>query len=212
MSRLYIGIGGLARSGKDIFCKIARNILSANGYTSKRYAFADALKGDVAPFLREKCGVDVWTDDTSIKTDIRDFLVWYGTTFWRKRDDNKWINIIEKNIETDPENVQVALISDVRYPNEAKWIKNKNGFFVHLSKFITINDGSLVFFQRPPNEQEKINDPLISDLADACVKWSDVSITDIKITPEELVKNTYLKEEVFKSLQVCPGLSLTRLD
>lgn len=130
-----IGCTGVARSGKDTYCGIAMEILNRNGISSKKYSFADELKREVAGFLQEKCGVDVWTNITELKTDIRDFLVWYGTTFWRKRDPEKWIKIVNDSIEKDNGSIDVGFISDVRYPNEGDWIHNKSGKLIHISSY-----------------------------------------------------------------------------
>jgi thymidylate kinase len=54
-----IGVAGYARSGKDTFCAVAKDILEANGIKAKQYSFAMALKEEVKPFLRDVCGVDV---------------------------------------------------------------------------------------------------------------------------------------------------------
>jgi hypothetical protein len=203
-----IGVTGLARTGKDIYCKIATRILTDSGFVVKKYAFADTLKNEVLPFLRDVCGVDVWTDDTEIKTDIRDFLVWYGTTFWRKREPNRWIKNVE--IQLDKDKPDVALISDVRYPNEGHWIHSQEGFLVHLSKYTKQSpDGGQTWirrYQTAPNAEEAKNDPQMQMLANFKIVWEDL-INDgtVKISPEELAGNMYLREEVFKSLQACPG-------
>ena len=130
-----IAVSGFARSGKDLFCGIAKNILTKNGYRPKQYSFAGALKNQIAPFLKDTCGVDVWTEDSEIKKDIRDFLVWYGTTFWRKRDSNRWIREVDLNLKNDRDTVDIALISDVRYPNEADWVHSWQGYLVHISSY-----------------------------------------------------------------------------
>lgn len=207
MIKLYLGVGGLARSGKDLYCKIASNILTQSGYTVKKYAFADTLKNDVKPFLWDCCGVNVWTDDTETKTDIRDFLVWYGTTFWRKRDPNKWINKIEESIGLESNLVDIVFVSDVRYPNEADWIHKKNGFLVHISKFV--NSFGEIKFQKAPNKQEEINDPIVKSYSDSKIEWLDLTYGNtVKVDIDSLIDNIYLKEIVLKSLQLCPGLSL----
>ena len=52
MNDLYIGITGLARSGKDTFGEITYNILQQNEYECKKYSFANQLKSEVADFLK----------------------------------------------------------------------------------------------------------------------------------------------------------------
>lgn len=207
-----IGVTGLARAGKDIFCKISTDIIKKSNLRVKKYAFADTLKREVEPFLKNVCGVDVWTDDTEIKTDIRDFLVWYGTTFWRKREPNRWIKNVDIELEKDKNDVDVALVSDVRYPNEASWVHSRDGYLIHVSKYTKESlDGGRTWKRVPqqaPNSQEATNDPLMNGVADFRVVWEDLGAGGkVKINMDELAGNMYLKEEVFKSLQACPGLS-----
>lgn len=208
---VIIGVTGFARVGKDLYCNIAKNILALNGLNANRFAFADELKKEVEPFLKQICGVDVWTDDTQIKTDIRDFLVWYGTTFWRKREPLRWVSRVETAIKND-NRLDVALISDARYPNEGYWVHANEGWLVHLSKYKKHStDGGRTWdrhFQLPPNKEEETNDPLVRKMADYSIEWEDVTNGgSVKKTMLDLVDNTYLRELVFKSLQTCPSLS-----
>ena len=50
---MIIGITGLARCGKDTFCKYARQHLKSLNYESQRLAFADELKKDLDAFQKE---------------------------------------------------------------------------------------------------------------------------------------------------------------
>lgn len=210
---ITIGVTGFARTGKDLYCNIVKDILLMNGIKAKRYAFADELKKEVAPFLKELCGVDVWTEDTEIKTDIRDFLVWYGTTFWRKREPLRWVNRVDQSIKTGEFfGIDISLISDVRYPNEGHWVHANNGWLIHLSKYTKLSqDGGKTWdrvYQKAPNKQEELNDPLMHDMSDYKICWEDMTNGGtVKINMPELVNTMYLREIVFKSLQACPLLS-----
>jgi len=130
-----IGVAGYARAGKDTFTSIALEILAKNGIKAKQYSFAGALKEEVKKFLLENCGIDVYTQDTELKKDIRDFLVWYGTTFWRKRDPKHWIHKVDNQMKLDSDAVDIAIISDVRYPNEGEWIHAWGGYLVHVAAY-----------------------------------------------------------------------------
>ena len=200
-----IGVSGFARAGKDTFVTIAKNILAANGIAAVQYSFANTLKKEIEPFLRDMCGCDVWTQDTEIKKDLRDFLVWYGTTWWRKRDPKRWIRHVDVALKS--EQPQVALISDVRYPNEGEWIHSWGGYLIHVSAY-TIKelyceqgkykyDYEKVFFNAP-NEQEKLNDPLVKGMADYKIEWEAKGLS-----PQEAVDNLELQMEVLKALNAC---------
>src|SRR4051812_39499525 len=93
-----IGVGGYARSGKDTFVKIASKILSQNGYTSSKLAFADALKKDFESFIKEKYNIDVWTDDNAEKSLIRPLLVAHGCGKRNQTKGNYWIDKVNDQL------------------------------------------------------------------------------------------------------------------
>lgn len=203
-----IGVVGLARAGKDTFSSIAIDILKENGIKAKQYSFAGALKDEVKDFLQKTCGVNVYTQDTETKKDIRDFLVWYGTTFWRKRDPKRWIRVVDNQLKSDGNDVDIALVSDVRYPNEGEWVHSWAGYLVHVAAWkwadIDKTDKLSDFYQKEkkfldaPNEQERINDPIVKKMADYKLKWP------IKgLGPQEAVSDAELRLEVRKALNAC---------
>jgi hypothetical protein len=205
---IVIGISGIAFSGKDTFCLIAKNILEQHGYRVGKYSFADQMKKDVAPFLKEKCGVDVWTNDTELKTDFRDFLVWYGTTWWRKREPDRWIKRVE--LQVGANNADVVFVSDVRYPDEADWIHSYGkGWLIHIASYKSITDGLNRGreFDNAPNEQERINDPILENKANYKLEWKKQGIKNL----DEGLHNTYLVDEVTKCLKACPYLTIPKV-
>ena len=203
-----IGVRGLARAGKDTFVTIAKNILIKNGYTAKQYSFAEQLKKEVEPFLKKTCGVDVWTNDSEIKKDIRDFLVWYGTTFWRKRDPKRWIRGVDNQIKSDGTKIDFALVSDVRYPNEGEWVHSWNGYLVHVEAYKdqliycpmtgqTAGATEKKYFEAP-NEQEEINDPIVKAASDYKLEWRAKGLTQAQAAEDK-----ELQTEVLKALNAC---------
>ena len=78
MTKKYIGVSGVARSGKNLFCDIAIKQLSQKGVKAKQYALAYYLKKDCEEFIKTKLGLDVFTEKTDDKTIFREMLVWYG--------------------------------------------------------------------------------------------------------------------------------------
>lgn len=210
MSKLYIGISGLAFSGKDLCGKIIINYLTNLGMSPQRFALADELKVDVEEFLNVKCHTSPYTDDVNEKSKIRNFLVWYGC-YQRGVKPDYWIKKIEKSIELDSQ-CDAVIVPDIRFPNEAHWIHSKEGWLIHLSKYTKESpDGGRTWkriYQKPPNIEEETNDPIVKRLSDFCINWEDMSNNgSIKVNPNDLVNNIYLKEEALKSIQACPGLS-----
>lgn len=213
MNKLYIGISGFARTGKDLCGRIIQDLLNRNGLVSQRFALADELKMDVEEFLKVKCNVSPYIDDSEVKAKIRPFLVWYGC-YQRNRQPDYWIKQVEKNIEMNSMNspINVVVCTDIRFKNEADWIHSKDGWLIHLTKFTKeSNDGGKTWqrvFQQAPNEEELKNDPLVKNISDHQIVWEDLcNGGKVKVTTEELSSNMYLREEVYKSLVKCPRLS-----
>lgn len=142
MPTLIIGFSGKARSGKDT---AATAIIEARGgqYDIRRYAFADALKRWVAkqdvPRLCLEYGLpydfNAPMDDPLCPPPYgkqRALLQHIGTEIGRKRDPYIWIKLLKATL--DNERPQVALITDVRFPNELLWIKANYGAAVRVHR------------------------------------------------------------------------------
>jgi hypothetical protein len=126
-----IGICGYARSGKDT----AATALTGKGWTRK--AFADALKQDAATALRSsiiaghhnppKDEFMPWFTDPALKETFRPFMVEYGRAM-RNIYPTYWIERLA--LEIEPEKCYV--ITDVRYANEADWVRSRGGKVVEI--------------------------------------------------------------------------------
>ena len=116
-----IGLCGWARSGKDT----AAEALISRGFA--RVAFADALKREVCSGLgiaRERLEVE--------KASWRPLLVEWGRGR-RRVDQDCWIKLTRALVEKMPPSADVV-VTDVRYPNEAKWIWEQGGFVLRISR------------------------------------------------------------------------------
>lgn len=174
-----IGISGLARAGKNLFCDIAIQELNNRGYSAKQYALAYFLKKDCEQFVKEKLNLNVFSENTEEKSIFREFLVWYGGVKRKQTEGRYWTSLLYKEIEKDPSDI--VLVSDIRYAqylkDEVQWIQNElQGKLVHISKYTVLSDDTRKYTE-PPNEHERINDPLIRGLSDYTVEWMDVSST-----------------------------------
>lgn len=214
-----IGISGYARCGKDTFVGIAKEILTKNGYTPIRVAFADSLKNEVEHMLNaNKFQATVYTDKTEEKTLIRPLLVWWGC---QRRYESEgglhWVNVVENEIRNYANvtsnldiNKMVFLVSDVRFANEAKWIHEKfDGVVIHLKRYSLSNicDGgvnevperilkSTKVYDAAPNSEEAKNDPLVQDMADLRTEWESKK----KMTNVEAIQDLYLQQVVLDTL------------
>ena len=133
MNRL-IGVTGFARSGKDTFYERSKALLEKNDKKACRFAFADALKNECDTFLKEHTGISAFTEDSKEKEMIRPFLVTYGTDIRRKLDQNCWIKTIQQDIINKLDEGYFVFVTDVRFKNEAEWIKMNGGFVVNVNR------------------------------------------------------------------------------
>lgn len=124
---LIIGISGKKRSGKDTVADFIMQCLP-QGTLIHRSAFANALKHEVA----EACDVPVNVIEQN-KERFRTMLQWWGTEFRRQfcRDDY-WLIRMEEDILRSC--AHVALITDVRFPNELQYVEERAGITVRVSR------------------------------------------------------------------------------
>lgn len=215
MNIKLLSIGGLSRAGKDTFVGIAKNILAKDGYKSLKIAFADNLKREVQIMLRDNgFKIDINNISAEEKERIRPLFVFWGNQRRRESEDGLyWIDIVDKKINficndmnTDPDKF-IFFISDIRYMNEAKWIKETwKGEFIHLKRY-SIKE--LVFrehdvyekkptrvYDPAPNEEELKQDPIIQEMADQKIEWENKK----KLTLAEAIEDPYLQNIVLKTL------------
>lgn len=170
MSVLYIGIAGVARSGKDSLALEIENLIkSYKGKTIYRTSLAHPLKQDCKDFIEQNLGLDVFTDKNEEKAIFREFLVWYGKVKRQQTEGKYWTNLLDKRVEQL--NPDVCIIPDIRYlqyeEDEVVWLKSKpNNVLIHLQR-IAIN-GEIV---PPANMDESINDSIIQNSADYKIVW-----------------------------------------
>lgn len=131
---LLIGLTGPAGCGKDT---IAERLLTMHGFTPT--AFATPLRAAAA----EAFGIDYWDFLEREKKDVvhefwgitpRQMLQRMGTDamrgtfgdeFWTRR----WMLTYREGVRTDN-----VVVTDVRFENEAKLLRNLGGVIVHVSR------------------------------------------------------------------------------
>lgn len=179
-----IGIGAKARVGKDTLAKILQNHFQSDGFKCKILSLAWALKKDLEAFLKDKCEVDVWTEETEKKEKFRPLLVAYGKIQRDRTGGQYWTDLVEKQIlrdfeEGDPEKDTFYIIPDIRYAqfeqDEIFWLKNKmGGILVNVEKVDEKGN-----YSPPANQDEMNNCQKIQMLADYTLCWKDFSITPL---------------------------------
>lgn len=173
--KFIIGIGGVARSGKDTLARVFAKILQQRGYNVVIDSFAKPLRDDSDDFLYENFGISAFTTDNKEKEIIRPFLVGFaechrkqtkGGFFWRK---------MAERIEPLASGT-IILIPDLRfaeYQEDEIDFVNRNGWSFHLSLFNERGGKT-----GPANRTEAVNDTLLKKKCIEKLEW------DATIDPE----------------------------
>ena len=212
MNKIYIGVSGFARSGKNLFCDIAEKVLKEKfNLSSKTYALAYLLKKDCEPFIQEKLGLSAFSEKTEDKNLFREMLVWYGGVKRKQTEGRYWTGLLHEELKKDTNDVN--FISDIRYleysGDEVFWLKKElNGKLVHISKYTygfptdgrhyRVNDFSKKIYTEAPNQHEAINDPKIRFIADYKVEWEQITTNGDK---QNLINNVSLNNIVEECLK-----------
>ena len=146
---MIIGISGKAGSGKDTAAKMlevlyANPDISYEDFANKRYKnfadiqivhFADSLKETAQVLFR----IGEWETNTQegkkttinwIGKTVRELLQGIGQGLRDAIDPNLWVKILFANTE----GWSNYIIADVRYPNEIKAIKERNGILLRIDR------------------------------------------------------------------------------
>lgn len=127
---IFIGLVGYAGSGKDTAYELIRHFIN---HDAERLAFADKLK-DIADNMLEIADFErvARSSDREVKEQIRPLLVWLGE-YARKQNEDYWIDkIIPDIIYLKRAGCPIIVFTDVRYPNEAKYIIDHSGYLINI--------------------------------------------------------------------------------
>lgn len=131
---MIIGITGKKGSGKDTVA----DFIVKNFPTAVKIAFADELKHML--LNNGICDYEsLWGRKTHFSRKIMQFL---GTEVVRKIKPNYWIEVMEEKINFLYSEVpkSIIVIPDVRFLNEAKFVKAHNGYIIRVNRKIDIVD------------------------------------------------------------------------
>jgi hypothetical protein len=158
-----IGIGGLARSGKDTLAKNLAEVIEKDlGCKVKIFSFAHSLRCQIESFLQQFYHLSAFTEDEEEKKIIRPLLVAHGEQMKQKFGKDIWLKELLGAIYEDLRYDEFfPIISDVRFDFEAKSLKEEGCQIIHITKL----------GNEPPNEIEAENDPLVSKIADLNHTW-----------------------------------------
>ena len=128
----YVGIGHKARQGKTL---LAEAMVEASGGKIKTYALAEELKQYCAAHHEELFKKYPEVPKLKKEDPIYGYVAMlqhYGTNVVRAENPNHWVEVLEQKIEA--EQPEVALITDIRFPNEAALVRNKEGLLLRLRR------------------------------------------------------------------------------
>lgn len=135
----YLGLVGKKQSGKDTAYAALR---TQYGKAVQRLSFADELKVEICEHIR--ADLDLLNVNKNLPP-FRKLLQNYGD--WRRQQcEDYWIKKVEGM--TWPVEVQLVVITDCRFLNEANWIRSKKG------KLVRITRASLLSEDTHPSEVE----------------------------------------------------------
>jgi len=172
-----IGITGFARSGKDTAYQRSKILLEKDGHKCFRFAFADELKRESDPFLLKHTGISAFTEDAREKEIIRPFLVTYGTEIRRKLDQNCWIKTVQDRVIEKLNEGYFVFITDVRFKNEAQWVKMNGGLLINVSRENI----------KPANHDEHKQHHFIKGMVNYNIFWETFGDGEISSCDEHLI-------------------------
>jgi phosphomevalonate kinase len=127
MAATVLGLVGRAGSGKDTIYKVISDILGPSK-TVVRVAFGDAVKEELA----EKYGLSVEEIEEDKEMYRAELQAW-GTEYRRAKDEDYWIKKLKPQLDLLYENADVVVITDIRFRNEADYVKDVcKGFLVKV--------------------------------------------------------------------------------
>lgn len=132
-STVIIGISGKMGSGKDFIASKIKRHLTSKSIQSIQLAFADALKMEAI----HNHGLDFKQAFPGAgqerSSDTRQLLQNIGRQA-RDKDPLYWTKIMDSTIRLhESRGVKAFVISDVRFENEAKWIKANRGIIIRVN-------------------------------------------------------------------------------
>lgn len=179
---LILGFGHRARHGKDLAASAIKEFYDERNYILGKHGrhlaklqvgifkFATALYTEVndaieyehgniqAVFQKYKTPEWVTEEPNPEFTDLAPFgkhpklLQWWGTEYRRAQDPDYWIGKLGDSI---PDTLDMALITDVRFENEAAFIKSRRGYNVKVER-LAANGDAYIAPDRPADHPSEV--------------------------------------------------------
>lgn len=172
---VLVGLTGLARSGKDTAADV---LIECFGF--KRVAFADLLK-EAAALLLGRPLQDMYMGDREAVMpewgfSIRDFLQRFGTEAMRNNFGHDfWIKAARARVVAlMEEGCRRFVISDVRFDNEADWVRDSGGTIlcIHRPGVVRMAHASEAGVWEKEGDQTIHNDSTYEDYRTRVMWWA----------------------------------------
>lgn len=133
---ILIGLGHKARHGKNYVAdQMILHAAKAHDRIARSYGFANTLKAHC------RIAFGMTTKDAPL-------LQMVGTDLYRRQNPDIWVNALMYQL--DEERPDIAIIADVRFPNEARAIQTRGGYLINISRQ-TADGAPWVAGDRDPN-------------------------------------------------------------
>ena len=179
-----IAIAGNARTGKDTLGNNFVKILNEQGIKAKTFSFANQLKEYVNQFVIDQTGISAFTENKEEKKLIRPFLVCLGTDVMRKINNNIWIEKLSGNLLGD----HVNIITDLRFANELKWIKESNGLSLLIKR-----DGI-----NPANPYEEEQNKILEDGVSSVFHMANLDDENVMMLTANEILNSMITKDIYQ--------------
>lgn len=139
---MIIGISAKMGCGKTTLAKELQHALATGHKPGEGVpvlrAFADPLKAECSEHYKYPLEWN-YSDEGKARTvagdSVRRLLQVWGTEVRRAQDKDYWIKAFDRYVERDILAGDHIIVHDVRFPNEAAWVKEKGGLLVRLDPF-----------------------------------------------------------------------------
>jgi len=167
--RVLIGLAGRAGVGKDF---TFGQLLERDPERFTRLALADGVRFEVEMALTSRSlrsmeffGAQIdelWRKPYPLE--IRRLLQWWGTDLRRAESEDYWLWFLEERLSWRFPPTDFLVITDVRFPNEAEWVRSKGGLVVQLVCHHDIRRSRLGGTLPPEHASESSVDLIRADL------------------------------------------------
>lgn len=134
---MIVGLVGKKRSGKNTAADFICETVSGYGLSVRQFAFADEVKKICGSLYglseRQLYGDLKEVPDQKWGLSARQILQKFGTEVARQVHPETWIRVVMDR-DIPAHKADVSVITDVRFPNEADFIRSRGGVLVRIER------------------------------------------------------------------------------